>query len=150
MSYELQKEDYLKLWLYFSDRADKTQETMFSTVTWTIGFAAALLGFIFFNLVEFDSTKAKLPLSMLVGVSAAAGIVICLYSCFIIFESARHIERNWDRAKRCATKVENLEQIILTATRKTGAMNSWNQLLIIVALFAIAFIAVLGWAFKAA
>ena len=150
MSFELKEEDYLKLWIYFADRADKTKDTMFKTLTWTIGFASALLGFIFFNLVEFDTSKARLPLSMLVSVSAAAGIVICLYSCFMIFESGKHIQRNLERAESCAKHFTNLDQILQREGKKAGTMKSWNQLHIIVALFALAFVAVLVWVLKAA
>ena len=50
VQFELTREDYLKLWMYFEDRADKVKEAMFKTITWTIGYAAALQGFIFLTL----------------------------------------------------------------------------------------------------
>jgi hypothetical protein len=42
MPFELKDEDYLKLWMYFEDRADKIKEAMFKTLTWTIGFGARI------------------------------------------------------------------------------------------------------------
>jgi hypothetical protein len=146
VSYKLKDEDYLKLWMYFQDRADNVKEAMFKTLTWTVGFAAALLGFIFVNLTSYDKLKATVALSGLVFVAAAAGLVICLYSWFMLSESGKHIQANWERADRCGLHVEDLGRIIhgdFEKNRKT--MKIWNQLRIIVALFAIAFSAILVW-----
>lgn len=149
MPFELKENDYLKLWMYFEGRADKVKEAMFKTLTWIIGFAAALLGFISHNLVEFDASKASVPLSRLVIVSAAAGLVICLYGWFMLSESGKHIARNWARAERCAAQVTGLEAIISGDGKKDHAIRIWNRLRIIVVLFAIAFTIVLIWASRA-
>ena len=80
MPYLLQDEDYLKLWMYFQSRADDVKEAMFKTLTWTVGFAAALIGFIFVNLTNDDASKATVSLSSVVVIASAAGLIICLYS----------------------------------------------------------------------
>ena len=146
MPYRLEDEDYLRLWMYFQDRADNVKEAMFKTLTWTVGFAAALLGFVFVALTNYDATKAKVALPLVVVAAAAAGLVICLYSWFMLSESAKHIQGNWDRADRCGEHVHDLEAIVRGDGKKERkAMKIWNQLRIIVALFAIAFTAILAW-----
>ena len=49
MAYRVQDSDYLHLLEYFEERADSIKEAMFNSVTWAVGFAAAILGFIFTN-----------------------------------------------------------------------------------------------------
>lgn len=150
MNYELKDEDYLELWKYFQERADKVKEAMFKTVTWTIGFAAAILGFTVARLTDFDAKKAAIDLSSMVVVTSLAGLVICLYSWFAISESAKHIRGNWERAIRCEKRVDDLPGIIrgdAEAQGKRGGktMDIWDQLRIIVALFAVAFVGALLW-----
>ena len=153
MTYELKDEEYLKLWIYFQDRADNIKEAMFKTLTWTIGFAAALLAFIFANLIDFDPSRAIVTLWSIVSITAAAGLVICLYSWFMLSESGKHIQYNWDRANRCELHVKDLGIIIRgdgakkqgDGAKKRNVMKIWDQLRIIVVLFAIAFAGVLLW-----
>jgi hypothetical protein len=147
----LKDDDYLKLWMYFEDRADKIKEEMFKTLTWTVGFAAALLGFIFHNLTSHDTAKATAPLSLAIIIPAAAGLVICLYSWFMLSESAKHVKGNWERAKSFEENVEDLGKLIHGSSRKTDkTMKIWHRLQIIVVLFAIGFAALLSWTIAAA
>src|SRR5687767_10045011 len=98
MSYTLRDEDYLELWKYFQDRADKVKEAMFKTLTWIVGYAAALLGFIFLALTNYDRAKASVPLAFAITLAAAAGLVVCIYSWLMLSEAAKHIQRNWKRS----------------------------------------------------
>jgi hypothetical protein len=155
MPYRLEDEDYLKLWMYFQDRADAVKEAMFKTLTWIVGFAAALLGFIFVALTNYDASKAKVPLSWLVFTAAGAGIVVCVYSGFVLSESGKHIRGNWRRADRCLRHVPDLVAIVGSEPRTAEKdsddggklLEIWQQLGIIVALFAAAFVAILAWTF---
>jgi hypothetical protein len=141
---ELKGADYLKLYMHFQNRADKIKEEMFKTLTWTIGFAAALLGFIFLNLVDFDASKASVSLSWIVGVSATAGVIICIYSWLLLSESAKHIKGNWERADRCKEKFQDLNWIIFGNVKEPSTwMYIWNQLRIIVTIFCAGFVGVL-------
>jgi hypothetical protein len=149
MSYNLEDADYLKLWMYFQDRADSVKGAMVTTLTWTVGYAAALLGFIFLNLTSYDASRAQVALSTVVGSAAAAGLVVCLYAWFMLAESAKHIKANWDRADRCRLRVEGLDEIVLGGEKRMPSfMKIWNQLQIIVVLFGIAFVALLAWTWK--
>jgi len=150
MSYQLLNEDYLKLWMYFQDRADNIKEAMFKTITWTIGFTAAIIGFIFYNLTNFERSKASIKLPVLIILSSIAGVVICLYSLFIIFESKKHISSNWGRANRCRKRIKDFNDIYISTLKKKKAkkkkiMNICNQLGIIVVLFVISFLTILIW-----
>jgi hypothetical protein len=146
MSYRLKDADYLKLWLHFQNRADDVKEAMFKTLTWLVGYAAALLGFIFFNLTNYEAAKARVDLSLVVALASAAGLAVCLYSWFALSEAGKHIERNWENAERCRAKVEGLEKIIHpVADKRRWRVRIWDQLRIIVALFTIAFGGILVW-----
>lgn len=156
-TYPLNDEDYLKLYMYFEDRADNIKEAMFKTLTWTVGFAAALLGLIFANLINYDRQKAVVPLCSLVIVFSIAGLVICLYSYFMLHESGSHIQRNWNRANTFKKKIANLDALLQADNQgdsgTTGFMKRvrewwskiWNQLKIIVFLFAVAFAGTFIW-----
>jgi hypothetical protein len=144
MKRELEGEDYLKLWMYFEDRAELVKEAMFKTLTWTLGFAAALLGFIGAKLTDFESAKARVPIFVLVAICAGAGLVICLYSMVMLSESATHIRNNWTRAGRCKEQIGHLSEII--AVPRQEGIEIWNQLRFIVVLFAFGFAGLLGWA----
>lgn len=141
MSYKLRDEDYFEIWKYFEDRADNVKEAMFKTLTWTVGFAAALLGFIFVKLTDYDKNNAVLPLRWVVFLAALAGLVICLYSSFTLSEAGKHIRNNWKRARRCEGHVQGLKRILLAGRRREPkSIEIWDRLRIIVILFVIAFV----------
>ena len=77
MEYKLKYQDYLELWKYFQDKAISIKGTMFNTITWIIGFAAALLGSLFSQLTNFESSNAKISLSTLMFLVSIVGLVIC-------------------------------------------------------------------------
>jgi hypothetical protein len=147
MEYKLQNEDYLNLWKYFEDKATSIKGAMFNTITWIIGFAAALLGFIFSKITDFEPSKAEIPLSLLMILLSIAGLVICLYAFFALGESAKHINKNWMRAERCMYEIEGLNNLVLSneSENNTKVMKIWNQLRIVVSIFFASFIAILIW-----
>ena len=149
MKYSLKDEDYLKVWMYFQDRATSVKGAMFTTLTWTLGLAAAIIAFIFATAVDYNPLTAEIKLDTLVLVAASAGLVICLYAGFMLDESAKHIRSNWTSADRCLEKIEHLGNIVkrevedIASSRR--ALEIWNQLGIIVILFECAFLGLLVW-----
>jgi len=143
MEYKLKDEDYLELWKYFEDKATSVKGAMFNTITWVIGFAAALLGFIFAKITDFDTSKALIPLPLLMILLSIAGLVICLYAFFALGESAKHIDKNWTSAKRCMKEIEGLGKLIIS--KESKIMRIWNQLRIVVLLFLASFATILIW-----
>ena len=150
MECKLKEENYLELWKYFEDKATSVKGAMFNTITWVIGFAAALLGFIFAKITDFDSSNSKIPLPLLMILLSIAGLLICLYAFFALGESAKHINRNWTRANRCKDKIEGLNELIISRELEdsTTAMKIWNQLRIVVSLFLASFVAILIWGIR--
>jgi hypothetical protein len=139
VKYELRGEDYLKLWMYSQDRADKIKEAMFKTVTWTVGFTSALLGFIFLTFVNFDKEKATISRPWIIIIAGAAGLLTCLYSLFAIAESKRHIVSNWDAANHYANFLKDFDP---DRTRGPGRFTKvWHELSVIVWVFGLAFTA---------
>ena len=147
MKYQLDEDDYLTLWKYFNDKATNVKGAMFNTLTWIIGFATALLGFVSLNLTNYNSDNAVISLPLLMVVSAIAGLFICVYAWFTLQESAKHIQNNWDYANNCRKEIDGLKKLIKPKKKKTEMMAIWNRLGLIVVFFAIAFLVILILAF---
>jgi len=150
MSYNLIDKDYLELWGHFQEKADNIKEAMFKTITWIMGFASALLGFIFLILTDYDCSKASISPRTLVLSLSTAGLVICLYAFLSIAESAKHIKSNWEYANNCYSNINNFHNIVTLKANidkpnilKNWLSKIWNQLGIIVALFSLGFAVVL-------
>lgn len=145
MAYRVQDSDYLHLLEYFEERADSIKEAMFNSVTWAVGFAAAILGFIFTNLVAFDLPQPSFK--SLTGVLGASvvGFFVCVYAAVLVLESRRHILVNWDRAKLCREQVHGLDRIWLVSRNGPWLM-VWTQIGIVIFVFAIGFAALFAWA----
>jgi hypothetical protein len=146
MGYKLEKNDYLELWKYFQDKATSIKGAMFNTITWIIGFAGALLGFIFVKVTDFELSKASIPLSLLMISISCAGIAICFFAFFALGESAKHIKNNWGYADICRDNIGGLSKIVFTqeVEKKDKVTAIWNQLAIIVLFFLVAFIVILA------
>ena len=141
---------YLSLWKYFQDRATSVKGAMFTTVTWILGFAAALSAFMFSNLAKYSS-DALITIEKLAFLVSFAGLFLCVYAYYAISESAKHIRNNWTYADSCMTKVHELKEIIIL---KENNENDWEnkylngvpickRLAIIVYLFAVMFVGIL-------
>ena len=150
MAYELEGADYFNLWQYFQDRADKTKEAMFSSVTWAVGFSAALFGFIFTTLVDVKGLRLMSPMAV-IG-AAVIGLFLCGYSAILIVELKSHILRNWQFAARCKREVHGLTGIFETPESEQRQPSEWSthyvwtQVGLVVVFFAACYIALLVWA----
>ncbi|GJQ57270.1 MAG: hypothetical protein D8M57_19410 [Candidatus Scalindua sp. AMX11] len=149
MEYKLKNEDYLNLWKYFQDKAISVKGAMFNTITWIIGFAAALIGFIFAKISDYDPLKAKISLPLFMIPLSIAGIVICIYAFFAQGESAKNIRKNLDSSDRCMVEIKGLDKIVAKETENQPKfVQIWNQLRIVVSIFLTSFIAILVWGLK--
>lgn len=119
----LERDDYLDLWKYFESRADQLKEDMFKTLTWVIGFAAAVLGFIVNEFVDLDPAKPLINHKGLAAIFCLVGLALCIYAAFLLSEFAEHIKRNWERAKRCKGEVKGLSYIIEGTSFDSNAPN---------------------------
>ncbi|MHC4560556.1 MAG: hypothetical protein ACYS80_25020 [Planctomycetota bacterium] len=142
----MNQEEYIDLWKYFQDRAISVKGAMFNTITWIIGFAAALLGFIFAKISDFNCTGAKISLPCLMILLSIAGIVICIYAFIALYESAKQIRKHWNRADNCWKKIEGINEIVdKREVNGEIGIQIWNQLRILVGIFIVAFVAILIW-----
>ena len=78
------------------------------------------------------------------------GLLLCGYCLILIGESKKHIIRNWDRAECCKNQINNLDDILdyvspEKETKKGPMAYVWNQVLCVVGVFAILFVATLVW-----
>ena len=90
--------DYVDLWKYFEKRGSEVKAYMFKVVTWILGFAAVLFGFVAkecFNL-QGTGTLISHPPSLIF--LSAVGIAIAYYADIVICDFGYHINRNFDRA----------------------------------------------------
>jgi hypothetical protein len=148
MPYKLQDDDYLELWKHFQGRADDVKEAMFNSVTWSVGFSAAILGYIISTQVNLANLSIGAPKAVL-GASVI-GLLLCLYSWILVHESRKHIRRNWDYADTCKHQVEGLDAILKIEPEKQprawySLAHVWNQVLCIVGAFALFFVALIVW-----
>jgi hypothetical protein len=146
--YKLVNKDYYELWMYFQSKATSVKGAMFSTITWILGFAAGLLGFIFVHVMDHDPCKAVLSIGTVIILLSLAGLTLCGYAYFAINESAKHISNNWSYADRCLKKIKGMGEIVdYNSDVNQKGLKIWDRLTIIVVLFAVAFLALLVWGF---
>ncbi len=103
--------DYVDLWKYFESRGAEVKNTMLSVVTWVIGFAAVILGFIVKELLDFrtDILLIRYPWHV-IGLSLV-GIGILYYADVLIRDFGKHINRNFDRADRAREGDRTVDEI---------------------------------------
>ena len=144
MNYVIHEKDYLELWKYYQDKAISVKGAMFKTITWLIGFAAALLAFIMDKLIHFPSSNTEVSIQVLISIVSIAGIVICIFGRVALKESDMRISKYWEYANNCRVNIENPNDIILeNDAEKTASVVI--RLRRIVWFFLIAFGFVLVW-----
>lgn len=138
-------DDYLDLWKYFQSRADDLKAQMFERVTWIIGFAAAVLGFTFDKFADLNGGALTPEQKWLAVGLCGVGLLLCAYAGLVLAEHARHIQRNWARSDRCKGHLIGLREVIKgdLPTEYTDGSKTWQQVGIVVILFALAFVATL-------
>lgn len=147
MKYQLQDEDLLDLWKYFQDRATSVKGAMFNTITWVIGFAGILLGFVFTSLAKCEGANEPNTLGPLLIFASLAGLALCVYAFFALGEAAKHIKNNWAFADKCRDRINGLDKVLkIESCDKKEMMPIWKQLGIVVGLFMAAFVVVLVYA----
>lgn len=101
----------LDLWKYFEDQASKLKDAMFTLVTWMIGLASALLGFIVNEGLSSNSSKVMVVHPLLVLCLSIAGLLIVRYAFIAVREHGRHMERNFKRAEAARGGESSLPEI---------------------------------------
>jgi len=112
LAYRLEGKDYLELWQYFEERADELKDQMFQSVTWVIGFAVGVLGFIFATLADVSGPDFKFKVWWLVAAFCVVGLFLCGYAGLMLHHYAGHIGRNWTRANNFFREIEGIENLV--------------------------------------
>lgn len=109
---KVDEENFLELWQYFQDRADKLKERQWTVGTWILTLLSGLIAFsldentLIFSFSQTGIIVSKPLPALVLGI---VGILICLYGWVVVFNYGTHIQRNWDRADRVKDKIIGFE-----------------------------------------
>src|SRR5829696_9523088 len=91
-----------EVWRYFSDRADKLAQQLWTTGTWIFAIIGAVLALPFATkLIVVDSKKylIRFESPLLAILVCIVGLLLCAYFYVALKDMREHIERNWTRAQ---------------------------------------------------
>jgi len=149
---DFDKDDYIHLWQYFSDRADMLKDRLWTMATWLFGLNSALLGFIFGTpLIAFDSVGSAVRAPAFVLALALAGCVLCLYAFVLIYDYGKHIQRNWDRAGRLSAELPLVEYALggkAKVEQKANLPPIAKHLMVFTFVYLVAFLTIAAFAFQ--
>jgi hypothetical protein len=88
------------VWRYYSDRADKFAEQLWTIGTWMLGIIAAVLAlpFVAKFIVIDPADLIKFESRALTYVVCIFGMLLCGYGYTVLTDTREHVERNWERA----------------------------------------------------
>lgn len=123
------KDDYIRLWEYFENRADMLKDRLWTIGTWLLGFNSAILAFIVgTKLIVFDKTDFAIPNPSVVLILVLAGCALCFYARLLIKDYGDHIGRNWERANFLEERLPLIQEVIKKAeTKENQAGNKKDQ-----------------------
>jgi len=102
------------LWKYLSDDTAKVKDKLWTIASWLYALMGGLLALIVKYLAEIE---------ILVGgawliVMALLGIVLSVYTLYMIREYGRHVQSGWDRTDKLKAKIDGLNQVFDNETEK--------------------------------
>jgi hypothetical protein len=130
----------IELWKFFEERGGKLKESMFSVVTWIVGFAAVVLGFAVkegFKKASLTSVEAPAFVASL----GVIGLLLLALAVLVIRDYGRHINRTFARAD-AARDGESSAKAIWEAGKRgeeQGLPPVCRHLLAVVSLFSVGF-----------
>jgi hypothetical protein len=104
--------DFVDLWKYFESRGADVKNTMFSTVTWLIGFAAVIAGIIVKECLVLQPNAVVMSRPLPLVLLSLAGFGIIFYADVLIRDFGNHINRNFDRADRAREADKSLDELL--------------------------------------
>lgn len=103
---------HVELWKYFEGRGASVKDTMFNVVTWIVGFAAVILGFIVKETITLKDNSIVVDNPSTLLVLGVAGLLVVVYAYVLIGDFSEHINQNFDRADRARDKSNSLLEIL--------------------------------------
>ena len=134
----------VELWKFFEERGSKLKESMFTTVSWVLGFSAAVLAFAVKE--GFADGKATVANPIAMSFLVLAGILLLVHAYFVVKDYGEHINRTFNRAD-AARKGEIDPERVWRAGDKYKEQSTpqvCRYMMRTIGLFAAAFIFVLG------
>jgi len=129
------------LWKFFEEKATQQKETTFKLVTWIVGFAGVLLGFIVMQ--GFEKGFEKIAHTIMVILFCAVGVGFTLMTFLIVRDHGQHIIRTEQRAIAAQAGKSDLKDINEEADKNAkDEPLPWicRQLLTVVAIFGTLFL----------
>ena len=136
----------LDLWKFFEDRCSKLKESLFNTVSWVLGFSAAVLGFAVKE--GYASCSSKVGNPILMAIMALAGLLLLMHAYYIVRDYVDHINRTFNRADAARMGEIDPQKVWAAGNveSKGDVPAACRDMFRIIGLFAIAFLALLALA----
>jgi len=119
-------EDYLELWKYFTDDAQKVKDKMWTLATWLYTGLTALVGFaVDHSFVSSTNTSesGSIPHNELALLTCIVGIFMSAYSNFLLYMYGMHIRSAWNRADYLRRNIPGLSDVWLLGNEKAAAQD---------------------------
>lgn len=102
---KLEDQNYLDLWEYFNEDTAKIKDKLWTIVSWLYTLMSGLVAFMV------NQGTAKQPKMVLVIAVALIGILLSIYTDFMIREYGRHIRGGWNVTDFLMSKIEGFEEV---------------------------------------
>ena len=99
-------QDQLDLWKYFSDDAAKVKEKLWTMASWLFTSLSVVLGYVAQNL---DGHGSAFKEPQIIIVVAGVGLVLSIYTCWMIYESGIHLRTAWNRTNHLRSQLPQVE-----------------------------------------
>lgn len=128
------RETRLDLWKYFNDRMLHLKDVLLKVLTWLLGFALAIQGFMvqqkmigftsagFFVVQKENSTAALF--------FAALGILLCIYCFYLIYAYSKIINGNWLAAGQIRDELDWLKYVYPETNKMKAARDQYQDWLL--------------------
>lgn len=122
-----QPETNLDLWKYFTDDASKIKDRMWTIASWLFTLQSAVLAFIGNQFTKDKMEDFYFDNRKLVILLCVIGVVLSLYTLFMIQQYGRHIRSMWNRADLVRRQIPGLTEIWFVKNDKEIEKDKTNQ-----------------------
>lgn len=105
---EIKSIDYFELWKYFSEDAAHIKDKLWTISSWLFTLLSGILGFIAKN---FEQGLINFTEPVLIAVAALIGLIMSIYTFYMITEYGKHIRTAWNRTNFLRNKIEGLQEV---------------------------------------
>ena len=102
-----EEKDKIEIWRYFREKGDADKGRMVTIATWLLSLAIAILAYLAKNHYVFDPLPFCVKKPYSATIFAVFGIVISIYTLFIVIHLRRQTYKNWLRAELMFNKLQD-------------------------------------------